>query len=83
MARAKKRLYICVNNSGYEVSLERRKIYVALSDARANALDTSGSLMSLATTTSTRWIAFFPRSCPWPLAAQCCKRPNNWLERTR
>jgi len=35
MARAKKRLYICVNNSGYEVSLERRKIYVALSDARA------------------------------------------------
>lgn len=38
MARAAKRLVICVNNSGYEVSLERRKIYVALPDARAEKL---------------------------------------------
>ena len=35
MARAARRLVICVNNSGYEVSLERRKIYVCLPDARA------------------------------------------------
>ena len=38
MARAAKRLVICVDNSGYEVSLERRKIYVSLPDARAERL---------------------------------------------
>jgi len=38
MARATKRLVICVDNSGYEVSLERRKIYVALPDAEAESL---------------------------------------------
>jgi hypothetical protein len=38
MARARKRLFICLDNSGYEVSLERRKIYVALNDARAERL---------------------------------------------
>jgi hypothetical protein len=36
MARAsKRRLVICLDNSGYEVSLERRKIYVVLPDAEA------------------------------------------------
>lgn len=35
MARASKGLVICLDNSGFEVSLERRKIYVALSDAKA------------------------------------------------
>ena len=35
MARAAKRLFICLDNSGYEVSLERLKIYVALADVRA------------------------------------------------
>jgi hypothetical protein len=29
------RLVICLNNSGHEVSLERRKIYVVVSDAKA------------------------------------------------
>ncbi len=49
MARAVKKLVICIANSGYEVSLERRKIYVAISDARADKLgmlrviDESGS----------------------------------------
>ena len=38
MARAAKRLVICVDNSGYEVSLERRKIYVSLPDAKAESL---------------------------------------------
>ena len=38
MARTTRRLFICLDNSGYEVSLERRKIYVALSDARAEKL---------------------------------------------
>jgi hypothetical protein len=38
MARAAKRLVICVDNSGYEVSLERRKIYVSLPDAQAERL---------------------------------------------
>ena len=38
MARAPKRLYICLNNSGYEVSLEKRKIYVGVADARAERL---------------------------------------------
>jgi len=35
MARASRRLVICLDNSGYEVSLERRKIYVAIPDAEA------------------------------------------------
>ena len=35
MARAVRRLVICLDNSGYEVSLERRKIYVAIPDAEA------------------------------------------------
>jgi hypothetical protein len=39
MAKATKHLVICIDNAGYEVSLERRKIYVALPDARAEKLD--------------------------------------------
>jgi hypothetical protein len=35
MARAVRRLVICLDNSGYEVSLERRKIYVAVPDSKA------------------------------------------------
>ena len=31
-------LYICLNNSGYEASLERRKIYIAMPDAKAEKL---------------------------------------------
>jgi hypothetical protein len=38
MAKAAKRLVICVDNSGYEVSLERRKIYVSIPDAKAAKL---------------------------------------------
>ena len=37
MARAA-RLVICLDNKGYEVSLERRKIYVAMPDAKAKKL---------------------------------------------
>jgi len=35
MAKAAKRLFICLDNVGYEVSLERLKIYVARPDAKA------------------------------------------------
>ena len=35
MVTTTKRFVICVNNSGYEASLENRKIYVALPDSRA------------------------------------------------
>jgi len=35
MAKTAKRLVICLENSGYEASLERRKIYIALPDVRA------------------------------------------------
>jgi len=35
MAKAAQRLFICLDNSDYEVSLERRKIYVALPDVKA------------------------------------------------
>ena len=38
MARAAKKLVICVDNAGYEVSLERRKIYVAIADSPADKL---------------------------------------------
>ena len=38
MAKAAKKLLICVHNTGYEVSLERRKIYVAIPDTRAEKL---------------------------------------------
>lgn len=33
-----RQLVICVRNDGYEVSLEPRKIYVAIPDAQAEAL---------------------------------------------
>jgi hypothetical protein len=35
MTKAKRHLVICVENSGYEASLERRKIYEAISDSAA------------------------------------------------
>jgi hypothetical protein len=35
MAKAERRLFICLDNEGYEVSLQRLKIYVALQDAKA------------------------------------------------
>jgi hypothetical protein len=35
MAKTAKRLFICLDNAGYEVSLERQKIYVSLPDAKA------------------------------------------------
>jgi len=38
MPKVLKKLVICLDNSGYEVSLERRKIYVAISDPRAQRL---------------------------------------------
>ncbi|MGH8143285.1 MAG: hypothetical protein ACREU2_12300 [Steroidobacteraceae bacterium] len=38
MARKARQLVICLDNSGYEVSLERRKIYVSIPDARAAKL---------------------------------------------
>jgi hypothetical protein len=38
MGKASKRLLICVDSTRYGVSLERRKIYVELPDARAEKL---------------------------------------------
>jgi hypothetical protein len=38
VAKAAKRLVISVDNSGYEVSLERCKIYVSIPDAKAERL---------------------------------------------
>ncbi len=35
MARTAGGLVICVKNDGYDVSLERRKLYVSISDAAA------------------------------------------------
>ena len=39
MTKAAKQLVICIAITGYEVSLERRKIYVAMPDARAEKLE--------------------------------------------
>lgn len=39
MTKVAKQLVICIDNTGYEVSLERRKIYVAMPDARAGKLE--------------------------------------------
>jgi len=36
MTKTAKRLFICLDNAGYEVSLERLKIYVALPDGKAD-----------------------------------------------
>jgi hypothetical protein len=38
MAKSTKRLLICVDNTGYRVSLECRKIYAAIPDAHAESL---------------------------------------------
>ena len=36
MARSSRYLVICLKNDGYDVSLERRKLYVAIPDASAS-----------------------------------------------
>jgi hypothetical protein len=38
MPRASKKLVICLDNAGYEVSLERRKIYISIPDPQAERL---------------------------------------------
>lgn len=38
MARAARRLVICLDNEGYEASLERRKIYISIPDVQAERL---------------------------------------------
>jgi hypothetical protein len=38
MLKESRYLVICLNNSGYEASLERRKIYAAIRDPRAKRL---------------------------------------------
>jgi hypothetical protein len=38
MAKAARKLVICLANAGYEASLERHKIYVALPDPQAEKL---------------------------------------------
>jgi len=38
MATPARLLFICLDNSGYEASLERRKIYIAVPDAKAEKL---------------------------------------------
>src|SRR5579862_1644028 len=38
MPKASKKLVICLDNSGYEVSLERRKINVSIPDSRAERM---------------------------------------------
>ncbi len=35
MATSKRQLVLCLRNDGYEVSLERRKVYTTVSDAQA------------------------------------------------
>ena len=36
MGRAMKRLVVCLDNAGYEASLEKRKLYVGIPDAAAS-----------------------------------------------
>lgn len=38
MARPARRLVVCLDNKGYEASLERRKIYVSIPDPKAEKL---------------------------------------------
>ena len=38
MAKAARKLVICLDNAGYEASLEKHKIYVALADPQARKL---------------------------------------------
>jgi hypothetical protein len=38
MAKPARKLVICLNNEGYEASLERRKIYVSIPDSSAEKL---------------------------------------------
>jgi hypothetical protein len=76
MARTSRRLVICLKNSGYEVSLERRKIYVAVPDSRAERLgqirviDESGEDYCIQKNYSCRRI--FPRR----RGEQSCKLPE-------
>ena len=83
MAKAAKRLFICLDNTGYEVSLERRKIYVALTDTKAERtgylriIDESGEDYLYP---AQRFVA---ASCLFRPAAPSCTPPNNRFERSR
>ena len=83
MAKAAKRLFICLDNAGYEVSLERRKIYVAIPDAKAERagylriIDESGEDYLYPTQRSS------PQSYLCRLVALSCTSPNNRFERSR
>jgi hypothetical protein len=83
MAKAAKRLFICLDNAGYEVSLERRKIYVALPDAKAERSGILGSSMSPAKIIYIRPSASSPQSYPFRLDVPSCTPPNNRFERSR
>ena len=83
MAKTAKRLFICLDNAGYEVSLERRKIYVALPDTKAERsgylriIDESGEDYLYP---AQRFVA---AELPVSTVALSCTSPNNRLARSR
>ncbi len=76
MAKAAKRLFICLDNAGYEVSLERRKI-------KLNALAIFGSSTNRKRAIFIRRSALSPQICLSRRVAPSCTPPNNRFERSQ
>lgn len=81
MAKAAKRLFICLDNGGYEISLERLKIYVALRDAKAERIGYLRIIDQSGSRTCTRVSALSRPNSQSRHGARSYKRPSRWFER--
>ena len=81
MAEAAKCLFVYLDNAGYEVSLERLKIYVARQTRKLGALGTSGLSTNQARTTYTGANVLSRQISRSPSGAQSCKPPIRWFKR--
>src|SRR5260370_26595051 len=76
MARAAKRVVICLDNTGYEASLVRWKIYVSLADRNAERLDQIRVIDESARTTSMKRASSRRCRCRSRSVVQCSSRHN-------
>src|ERR1700675_2139997 len=74
-----KQLVVCVENDGYAVSLEKRKIYVALRDTAARSTICCGLSMNPARTTSIRRHSSVRSRCR-KLSKGLCSPRSRWQE---
>ena len=82
MARSSRYLVICLKNDGDDVSLERRKIYVAIPDVSAPNMDSCACWTSPGTTTSIPVNILHPSNYQHPSDGLSLQRHNPAVNRT-